>query len=88
MALSGLEKSEIRSRIMGMRDDELEYTLKHIPTEILLSEIGRRSGRIDDILGHICDVWNDLTITKSIMDMDVIERERLLREIRRTSHGY
>lgn len=88
MALSGLEKSEIRSRIMGLRDDELEYTLKHIPTEVLLSEIGRRSGRIDDLLGHFCDAWNGLTMNKSILDMDVVEREQLLRELRRILHGH
>lgn len=88
MALSGLEKSEIRSRTMGMRDDELQYTLKCIPTEVLLAEIGRRSGRIDDMLGHVCDTWNDMTVNKSIMDMDIVEREQLLRELRRVLHGY
>lgn len=83
MALSQMEKTEIMHRVMGLRDDELKHMLKFIPTAVLLGEISRREGVIVDKLSCVCQVWDDLTINKPFDDMDIMERENLVKQLRR-----
>lgn len=87
MALSGIERSEIMNRTKAMRDDELHYMLKFVPTPELLKEIARREGLIIDKLHLVCQVWDE-NIDKPIDQMDIMEKEDLLRSIRRVINGY
>lgn len=87
MALSGIERSEIMNRTKAMRDDELHYMLKFVPTPELLKEIARREGLIIDKLHLVCQVWDE-NIDKPIDQMDIMEKEDLLRSIRRVVNGY
>lgn len=81
--LSQIEKHEIMNRTRGMSDDELNHAIKFIPTPVLMSEIARRDGVIRDTLAGMLQLWDDMTIDKPFEDMTVIERENLLKEIRR-----
>lgn len=85
--LSMIERTEIINRTRGMNDDELEYTLKAIPTSILLAEIGRRDGVILDKLSAVCAVWNDITIDVPFDQMDILQKEELLKRMRRALYG-
>lgn len=85
--LSMIERTEIINRTRAMNDDELEYTLKAIPTSILLSEIGRRDGVILDKLSAVCAVWDDITIDMPFDQMDILQKEDLLKRMRRALHG-
>lgn len=85
--LSMIERTEIVNRTRAMNDDELEYTLKAIPTSILLSEIGRRDGVILDKLSAVCAVWDDITIDMPFDQMDILQKEDLLKRMRRALHG-
>ena len=85
--LSMIERTEIINRTRAMNDDELEYTLKAIPTSILLSEIGRRDGVILDKLSAVCAVWDDITIDMPFDQMDILQKEELLKRMRRALHG-
>lgn len=88
MALSGIERSEIMNRTKAMRDEELHYMLKFVPTPELLKEIARREGLIIDKLNLVCQVWDDLGVNKPIDQMDILEKEELLRSLRRVINGY
>lgn len=88
MALSGIERSEIMNRTKAMRDDDLHYMLKFIPTPELLKEIARREGLIIDKLYSVCQVWDDLGVDKPIDQMNILEKEELLRSLRRVINGY
>lgn len=88
MALSGIERSEIMNRTKAMRDDELHYMLKFVPTPELLKEIARREGLIVDKLYLVCQVWDDLGVDKPIDQMNILEKEELLRSLRRVVNGY
>ena len=88
MALSGMERAEIMNRTRAMSDDELAYTLKFIPTSELLGEVSRREGVIIDRLADVCQLWDDLTLEKDINDMDILEKEELMRRLRRCINGY
>lgn len=81
--LSQLEKSEIMHRTKSMRDEELYHAIKFIPTNVLLYEISRRDSRITETLSSMCDVWDDLTLDKSMIDMNIEEKENLIKNIRR-----
>lgn len=85
--LSMIERTEIINRTRGMNDDELEYTLKAIPTSILLAEIGRRDGVILDKLSAVCAVWDDITIDVPFDQMDILQKEELLKRMRRALYG-
>lgn len=85
--LSMIERTEIINRTRAMNDDELEYTLKAIPTSILLAEIGRRDGVILDKLSAVCAVWDDITIDMPFDQMDILQKEDLLKRMRRALHG-
>ena len=82
MALSGIERSEIMNRTKAMRDDELHYMLKFVPTPELLKEIARREGLIIDKLHLVCQVWDE-NIDKPIDQMDIMEKEDLIKSMRR-----
>lgn len=88
MALSGIERSEIMNRTKAMRDEELHYMLKFVPTPELLKEIARREGLIIDKLHLVCQVWDDLGVDKPIDQMDILEKEELLKSLRRVINGY
>ena len=85
--LSMIERTEIINRTRAMCDEELEYTLKAIPTPELLSEIGRRDGIILDKLSAVCAVWDDITIDVPFDQMDILQKEDLLKRMRRALHG-
>ena len=85
--LSMIERTEIINRTRAMDDEQLEYTLKAIPTSILLSEIGRRDGVILDKLSAVCAVWDDITIDMPFDQMDILQKEDLLKRMRRALHG-
>lgn len=87
MALSGIERSEIMNRTKAMRDEELHYMLKFVPTPELLKEIARREGLIIDKLHLVCQVWDE-SIDKPIDQMDIMEKEDLIRSMRRVLNGY
>lgn len=83
MALSGLERAEIMHRVRGMNDEELRHTLKYIPTQELLAEVGRREGIIIDKINDVCTLWDEMTVDKPIDEMDILEKEELIKRLRR-----
>lgn len=85
--LSGLEMSEIASRARGMQEVELRYFLKCIPTTIILEEIARREGVIIDKLNAVCALWDELAIDKPLDQMDILEKEDVIRQLRRCLYG-
>lgn len=66
-----------------MRDDELQYTLKFIPTLSLKQELARRDSIVMDKLYAIAQAWDDITIDKPIEQMDIEEKEYFLKTLRR-----
>lgn len=84
MALSQMEKTEIMHRVKGLRDDELTHVMKFIPTPVLLGEVSRREGVIIDKLSSVCEVWDDITINKPFDEMDILEKEEVLKKLRRS----
>ena len=85
--LSILERTEILNRTRAMTDEELQYTLKAIPTPEILAEIARREGVILDKLDAVCQVWDELDINVPLDQMDILEKEELIRRIRRAING-
>ena len=81
--LSGMEKTEIANKTRAMQEMELTYMLKCVPTMYLMQEIARREAVIHDKLAAVCTLWDDLTIDKSIEDMDIFEKEDLIKQLRR-----
>lgn len=84
--LSQMEKAELMNRTKALRDDELEHILKYIPTRSLLDEIGRRESVIVDTLTNVCQIWDINTKDKSFYDMDILEKEDLLKQVRRVAY--
>lgn len=85
--LSILERTEILNRTRAMTDEELQYTLKAIPTPEILAEIARREGVILDKLDAVCQVWDELDINVPLDQMDILEKEELIKRIRRAING-
>lgn len=85
--LSILERTEILNRTRAMTDEELQYTLKAIPTPEILAEISRREGVILDKLDAVCQVWDELDINVPLDQMDILEKEELIKRIRRAING-
>lgn len=85
--LSGLEMSEIANRARGMQEVELRYFLKCIPTTTVLEEIARREGVIIDKLNAVCSLWDELAIDKPLDEMDILEKEEVIRRLRRCLYG-
>lgn len=85
--LSILERTEILNRTRAMTDEELQYTLKAIPTPEILAEIARREGVILDKLDAVCQVWDELDINIPLDQMDILEKEELIKRIRRAING-
>ena len=84
--LSQMEKSELMNRTKSLRDDELEWILKYIPTHSLLDELSRRESVIIDTLANVCNTW-DLAVTDKPFDqMNLLEKEDLLKRIRRVAY--
>lgn len=79
--------NEIANRTRGMHELELRYTLKCVPTTFLLEEIARREGVIIDKLSAVCTMWEDLTVDKPIDQMDILEKEEFLKQLRRCLYG-
>lgn len=85
--LSILERTEILNRTRAMTDEELQYTLKAIPTPEILAEIARREGVIIDKLDAVCQVWDELDVNIPLDQMDILEKEELIKRIRRAING-
>lgn len=85
--LSILERTEILNRTRAMTDEELQYTLKAIPTPEILAEIARREGVILDKLDAVCQVWDELDVNIPLDQMDILEKEELIKRIRRAING-
>ena len=85
--LSIIERTEILNRTRAMTDEELQYTLKAIPTPEILAEIARREGVILDKLDAICQVWDELDVNIPLDQMDILEKEELIKRIRRAING-
>lgn len=85
--LSILERTEILNRTRAMTDEELQYTLKAIPTPEILAEIARREGVIIDKLDAVCQVWDELDINIPLDQMDILQKEELIKRIRRAING-
>lgn len=85
--LSIIERTEILNRTRAMSDEELQYTLKAIPTPEILSEIARREGVILDKLDAVCQVWDELDVNIPLDQMDILEKEELIKRIRRAING-
>lgn len=85
--LSIIERTEILNRTRAMTDEELQYTLKAIPTPEILAEIARREGVILDKLDAVCQVWDELDINIPLDQMDILEKEELIKRIRRAVNG-
>ena len=85
--LSIIERTEILNRTRAMTDEELQYTLKAIPTPEILAEIARREGVILDKLDAVCQVWDELDINIPLDQMDILEKEKLIKRIRRAING-
>lgn len=83
MTLSQMEKTELRNRIRGLRDDELQYVVKCIPSEVIMSELSRRESVVLDTMTEFCNTWDDLTIDKPFDEMTLIEKQKMLKELRR-----
>lgn len=86
--LSGLERNEIMNRTKAMSDEELQYTLKYIPTSMLLAEVSRREGIVIDRLADVCNIFNECTLDKSIDEMDILEKQELVKRLRRAMSVY
>lgn len=78
-----MEKSELRDRIKGLRDDELDYVIKCIPSAVLMSELSRRESIVLDTMTEFCSTWDDLTIDKPFDEMNLLEKQKFLKELRR-----
>ena len=74
-------------RIRAMTDEELQYTLKAIPTPEILAEIARREGVILDKLDAVCQVWDELDVNIPLDQMDILQKEELIKRIRRAING-
>lgn len=85
--LSIIERTEILNRTRAMSDEELQYTLKAIPTPEILSEIARREGVILDKLDAVCQVWDELDVNIPLNQMNILEKEELIKRIRRAING-
>lgn len=85
--LSIIERTEILNRTRAMTDEELQYTLKAIPTPEILAEIARREGVILDKLDAVCQVWDELDVNIPLDQMDILEKEELIKRIRRAING-
>lgn len=85
--LSILERTEILNRTRAMTDEELQYTLKAIPTPEILAEIARREGVIIDKLDAVCQVWDELDVNIPLDQMDILQKEELIKRIRRAING-
>lgn len=85
--LSILERTEILNRTRAMTDEELQYTLKAIPTPEILAEIARREGVILDKLDAVCQVWDELDVNIPLDQMGILEKEELIKRIRRAING-
>ena len=85
--LSIIERTEILNRTRAMNDEELQYTLKAIPTPEILAEIARREGVILDKLDAVCQVWDELDVNMPLDQMDILKKEELIKRIRRAING-
>ena len=85
--LSIIERTEILNRTRAMTDEELQYTLKAIPTPEILAEIARREGVILDKLDAVCQVWDELDVNIPLDQMDILQKEELIKRIRRAING-
>ena len=70
-----------------MTDEELQYTLKAIPTPEILEEIARSEGVIIDKLDAVCQVWDELDVNIPLDQMDILQKEELIKRIRRAING-
>ena len=80
--MNELEKSEIRSRVKAMTDEEKQFALMHFPTQMVQDEITRRCEVVAEVVEELHKTVGTISDNTTLVEMqDIIQQCKTILKI-------